>query len=158
MARLHTAPYETYETPANPHLSTGAGSQDFTPRKNTDAEPVAHGCAVDLEAYREARRKAVLAVVEALFDEVFEQPEDEWGLRVGEVLRECKLAGAPFDVAWSVVCDSYPPPISWLPYSARERDALAARGYTPDTSRRGKKGDEGVFAFTFRVLRDAYEV
>lgn len=158
---MHTPEYATYVSPANGGFSTGSANQDVIDSAVRCCEPVAHthaGDTHDLAAYREARRKAVLAVVEALFDEVFEQPEDEWALRVGIVLRECKTTGAPFEVAWAVVCDSYPPPLSWLPRNPRERGDLAARGYVPDSSRRGKKGDESAFAFTYRVLRDAYEV
>jgi hypothetical protein len=106
--------------------------------------------------YMRLRQAAALAVIEAFFDEVAEQDEDEWARQVGCALSALKRQQPrpPYEQAWLIVVDEYPPPSSWLPRNTRERDALAARGFVP-AFKRGT-GEESALLFLYRTLGDAY--
>lgn len=132
--------------------------QDITPAKVLARSPVASvrtQVETDEQAYAVARRVAVLAVIEALFDEVFCTEEDEWCKQIASVLAAFKQQTdrPPFAEAWAIALAEYPPPTDWLPRTTREREALAANGYVP--MRRVNEGDRPL-VFAFRVMRDAY--
>lgn len=68
---------------------------------------------IDPEQLVIIKRRAYVAVIEALFDHIAECAEDQWPLAVGATLAECKRSGMPFDMAWSMACEMYPPPDGW---------------------------------------------
>jgi len=136
--------------------------QDFTPALECSRSPVAsvrEQVTADEAAYAQARRVAVLAVIEALFDEVFCVTEDEWCRGIARALGMFKQwhPKPAFDEVWTRLLEATPPPDDWLPPNKRVRDTIAQRGYIYGDTQRGRRdGDEHALRFMYRAMKREY--
>lgn len=97
------------------------------------------------------RHEAKLAVIEALFDHVFQASEEAWPKRVVECLRWARQRGASFDDSWRLAMSLYPPPEDWLGRNRRAVDRLVERGYMPASTR--VEEEPSAFRFFFDQCR-----